>query len=185
MKITILHDQREANAPSVQRIKISRIVVHKDYDNLYENDIALLKTAKPIDIAGSEGYVNGICLPESNEDPTGNATLIGWGFTDWEGSHSDILKEAEIPLIDIDTCNKHYPNRKNRNSLHINENMICAGTKNAHACLGDTGGPLLQIKGDVTTLIGVLATGEYCDIRPGVYTKVSAYLDWIKTIMSK
>lgn len=60
--------------------------MHDDYDDdeTYEDDIALLKTAKPINIAGSKGYVNGICLPRSNKDPTGYAKVTGWGHT-YEG----------------------------------------------------------------------------------------------------
>ena len=62
--------------------QISKIILHKDYDaETFENDIALLKTLKPINIAGSKGYVNGICLPKSNKDPTGYAKVTGWGHT--------------------------------------------------------------------------------------------------------
>nr|WBW70041.1 venom protein [Lampona murina] len=184
-----LHDQREANAPSVQRIKISRIVVHEDYDGRYQNDIALLKTAKPIDIAGSEGYVNGICLPERDEDPTGSATVIGWGLTNSnlhgeDDIYSDILKAAEVSLIDTDTCGEFYSEDEFDISLVKSETMICAAEENAYACFGDNGGPLFQIKRGVATLIGIVSKEIACGYHPGIYTKVSAYLDWIETVVS-
>nr|WBW70045.1 venom protein [Lampona murina] len=185
-----LHNQMEKNASSVQRLKVSKIVVHEDYDRIYHNDIALLKTATPIDIAGSMGYVNGICLPEVNEEPTGKAIVLGWGMTQAHksqfGGHSDILKEVEVPLIDIDTCNKIYdPDNTRDTILRLDEHMICAGAENAYACFWDEGGPLFQIKGGAATLIGVLALGGYCGDHgyPGFYTKVSSYVDWIERVL--
>lgn len=56
--------------------------MHRDYDpDTYVGDIALLKTSKRIDVSGSGGYINGICLPKNTKDPTGYATVIGWGHT--------------------------------------------------------------------------------------------------------
>lgn len=67
--------------------------LHKDYDDeTYLNDIALLRTARPMDLAGSKGFVNGICLPSSNKDPEGFAKVIGWGHT-MEGKDADIFSE--------------------------------------------------------------------------------------------
>nr|WBW70042.1 venom protein [Lampona murina] len=184
-----LHNQEETNTSTVQRIKISRIVVHEDYDDLYENDIALLKTARPIDIAGSRGYVNGICLPERDEDPTGSATVIGWGLTNSnlhgeDDIYSDILKAAEVSLIDTDTCGEFYSEDEFGISLVKSETMICAAAENAYACFGDNGGPLFQIKRGVATLIGIVSKEIACGYHPGIYTKVSAYLDWIETVVS-
>lgn len=57
--------------------------MHEDFSKqtLY-NDIALLRTKVPISIAGSSGYINGICLPYDDKDPTGWATVTGWGHTE-------------------------------------------------------------------------------------------------------
>lgn len=54
-----------------------------DDDNLH-NDIALLQTSRPMDIKGSKGYINGVCLPDNKKDPTGFATVSGWGH-EFEG----------------------------------------------------------------------------------------------------
>jgi len=47
------------------------------------------------------------------------------------------------------------------------------------SCQGDSGGPLI-CNGQ---LCGIVSFGENCALPdfPGVYTKVSAYSDWIKT----
>uniref|UniRef100_A0A5S6Q5Q7 Peptidase S1 domain-containing protein n=1 Tax=Trichuris muris TaxID=70415 RepID=A0A5S6Q5Q7_TRIMR len=64
--------------------------------------------------------------------------------------------------------------------------MFCAGSKteNIGICLGDSGGPLVCDDGDKFTLYGVVSftDGFLCsDIyHPAVFTKVSAYLPWLK-----
>ena len=48
---------------------------------------------------------------------------------------------------------------------------------------GDSGGPLmLQVSANRWTIIGVVSWGQQCALAdsPGVYTKVLAYMDWIK-----
>ena len=70
---------------------------------------------------------------------------------------------------------------------------MCAASRDDEprdACKGDSGGPLMMLKTptgpDVFSrrtyqLVGVVSTGLGCGNPefPGVYTKVSAYRDWI------
>lgn len=70
--------------------------------------------------------------------------------------------------------------------------MICAGDPRGgwkkDACQGDSGGPLQIITSNTSCLfqvIGVTSFGIGCasvDI-PGVYTRVSHYLNWIEDIV--
>lgn len=61
--------------------------MHEDFNiKKFYNDIALLRTKEPIRFEGTSGYVNGICLPQNDEDPTGWAVVTGWGDTK-EGSN--------------------------------------------------------------------------------------------------
>ena len=59
------------------------------------------------------------------------------------------------------------------------EDMICAGEEGLDSCQGDSGGPLMCE--NQTVQCGIVSWGVGCafDGFPGVYTEVSAYIDWI------
>ncbi|KAH8022997.1 hypothetical protein HPB51_009601 [Rhipicephalus microplus] len=48
---------------------------------------------------------------------------------------------------------------------------------------GDSGGPAMQMHEDRVVLAGIVSWGEGCGRKglPGVYTRVSQYLDWIES----
>lgn len=182
-----LHKLSQETAATVKKYKISKIAIHKGYkdDDTYHNDIALLRTAKPIDITGSGGYINGVCLPKTKADPSGFATVIGWGHTREDGYNSDTLKKVTVPIVDREICNEIYDPEETDESFELPESMICAGKKGKDACQNDSGGPLIQTdQNGVYTIIGVVSHGIGCGENPGVYIKVSMYKDWMRKVMS-
>lgn len=52
---------------------------------------------------------------------------------------------------------------------------------------GDSGGPLACAKDDVSFLYGIISWGEGCgrNGKPGVYTKVVNYIDWIHSVIRR
>lgn len=67
--------------------------------------------------------------------------------------------------------------------------MLCAGNiqeqKRVDSCQGDSGGPLMcERPGESWVVYGVTSWGYGCGVKdsPGVYTKVSSFVPWIKSV---
>jgi len=151
---------------------------HENYnDATYANDIAMIK----LDGAATRSKsVWPICLPPPTETFTNRrAFVIGWGTIYFGGPTSSTLQEVNVRVWNPDTCKKNYAGL-GRNVL---DTMLCAGETNRDSCQGDSGGPLncLSPKTRRWELCGVVSWGAKCAEPefPGVYTRVTKYLDWI------
>merc|ERR1719228_1732795 len=159
---------------------VDKVIIHESYD---ENDgsvgdIALLKLADKITY--SDG-VQPACLPKKTQvyDDDDEFLVSGWGALTEGGSSPDKLQQVIVPHFNHDKCNKipFYAGR-------IPDTVICAGYPEGRkdACQGDSGGPLVTLIDDEWTLAGVVSWGIGCARRnrPGVYTDVAKYIDWIE-----
>ncbi|XP_066950882.1 uncharacterized protein [Macrobrachium rosenbergii] len=165
--------------PNAQRFVSSSITTHPDYDKIsQDNDIALIYLGRQ---ATFNSRVKPICLGAAQDVNAGDkAVVAGWGVLE-SGSTvvSDILQEVAVDITSATRCSSLY-----QNTYFISENMICTLTKGKDACQGDSGGPLVkQTSGGRWALVGVVSFGEGCanPDKPGVYTKVSNYINWITT----
>lgn len=164
----------------VTRIRAAQILVHPNYNAISQDyDMALIRLSTD----SSQATIRPLLPSETALAATGtNAKVIGWGDQAWKGDNYPIdLKEANVPIIDQNTCNTNYQNQGG-----ITARMICAGyaAGGIDSCQGDSGGPLLVSSGTpgVWRQAGVVSYGEECALPnfPGVYTRVSefnAYLE--------
>ncbi|XP_075412725.1 tissue-type plasminogen activator [Tenrec ecaudatus] len=176
-----------------QTFQVEKYIIHKEFDfDTYNNDIALLKLkSDSAQCAQESDSVRPVCLPEAGlqlPDWT-ECELSGYGKHEATSpSLSERLKEAHVRL--------YPPSRCTPQSLFnrtVTSNMLCAGDTrsggdevNLHdACGGDSGGPLVCVKDKRMTLVGIISWGIGCGQKdvPGVYTKVTNYLDWIRDNM--
>ncbi|CAF0787824.1 unnamed protein product [Adineta steineri] len=162
----------------------SEIHLHPSYDKpRHRNDIALLKLDRALDLSSSN--LAKICLPSaaatSGEYPVAGASLLtaGWG-TKWsDGPTSTTLEQVTIQAVGAQTtyC---------QNIIKDPTVQLCAGTMpggGKDTCQGDSGGPLMMFNSNQTwELIGVLSYGRGCGLPdyPGVYTRVTSYLEWVR-----
>ncbi|KAM4819928.1 LOW QUALITY PROTEIN: mastin-like [Thomomys bottae] len=94
------------------------------------------------------------------------------------------LQEVTVPIVGNKDCNRHYQRYRNssQDSLRIREDMLCAGSKGQDSCKGDSGGPLVCRWNCTWVQVGVVSWGIGCGLSnlPGVYTRVTSYIPWIR-----
>ncbi|KAM7381143.1 hypothetical protein PAMA_012127 [Pampus argenteus] len=176
----------ETDVTVEQTFRVEEIIVHERFDNSegnFNNDIALVKLkAKHGRCAESSDLVKTVCLPPPQQSlqPGVTCQIAGYG----KEKHglwymSQYLREAQVDLLANDVCRQkdYYGNM-------ITDNMFCAGRPDwsQDACEGDSGGPLVCEVHSRFFLFGVISWGEGCakKFRPGVYTKVTNYNQWIE-----
>lgn len=150
------------------------------------HDIVLVRLQKQDGrCARRSPFIQPICLPHSNMSFPDNYCCIisGWGHMHEKAEGYSTLQEGGVRLISQDSCRKPevYGN-------HVTADMLCAGLNGCvDACQGDSGGPLACSRGDVSFLYGVISWGEGCGRsgKPGVYTRVLNYLDWIHSVIHR
>ncbi|MCL4142265.1 UNVERIFIED_CONTAM: hypothetical protein GTU68_042330 [Idotea baltica] len=166
------------NEQQSQTIEVIQIINHPDYSkNRIDNDISLLKLSSPVTYNQA---ISSICLPfnyETFEISGEIGTVTGWGKTS-SGSTSNVLMEVEVLLSSTEKCRT-----ESNYGYRITDNMICAGADGKDSCHGDSGGPLVWENDNLNNfLLGIVSWGNECaqEGYPGVYTKVTNYLTWIK-----
>merc|ERR1711936_241132 len=156
------------------------ITQHPQYEGkpLVNNDIAILHLCQPLTFSAE---VLHILPPDPAENYEGvSAVMAGWGHLHYQGKKSDILQEVRVNTMTNLQCNQ---SEWRNDETKILDSKICAESLGKDACQGDSGGPLAVPvdKGDYR-LIGIISAGSECAKPgwPGIYTRVSAFLDWIR-----
>ncbi|XP_073831794.1 trypsin-like [Musca autumnalis] len=152
---------------------VERIVKHEGYNpTVTIHDIALLKLESPLPFYIALGHVN---LPKDTQTQYENkdVTLIGWGLNECfqtMGSLTSRLNKVSLKTITLNEC------RLSLLSV-VHKTNLCAGGNGKGQCSGDSGGPLMLNNRQ----IGVVSWSlKPCAKKPGVFTNVSYYIDWIK-----
>ncbi|KAF6096411.1 serine protease 12 [Phyllostomus discolor] len=170
---------------SEEEVAVQQIVLHPEYrPDSSDYDIALVQLRGPRGRCARLGsHVLPACLPLWRERPQRTAPrcyITGWGDTG--RAYSRTLQQAAIPLLPKRVCQERYQGR-------FTGRMLCAGNLQGHrrvdSCQGDSGGPLVcERPGAGWVVFGVTSWGYGCRAQdsPGVYTKVSAFVPWIKSV---
>ncbi|KAJ9058727.1 Serine protease 56 [Entomophthora muscae] len=172
-----LSDEEEEGS----RRRVLNRVRHPGYnETIVKDDIAIWKLESP-----SKRRTGIILSSGKNTAPIG--TVIGWGTTSAGGSVSTKLLEVKIPLYDMTKCSNLYTQMGG----YINKTLqICAGYPEGgkDACQGDSGGPFFyqDKQNQRFYLLGVTSWGLGCaqKDRPGIYTRIEAYVPWILETIS-
>ncbi|XP_036892195.1 neurotrypsin [Sturnira hondurensis] len=168
-----------------EEVAVQQIILHRAYrPDSSDYDIALVRLRGPRGrCARLSSHVLPACLPLWRERPQKTAPrcyITGWGDTG--RAYPRTLQQAAIPLLPKKVCKERYQGR-------FTGRMLCAGNLQGHrrvdSCQGDSGGPLMcERPGASWVVYGVTSWGHGCRVQdsPGVYTKVSAFVPWIKSV---
>ncbi|XP_037238651.1 elastase-1-like [Falco rusticolus] len=162
-------------------IGVERAFIHEGWNpNNIANgyDIALLHLESS---AYDNGFVELALLPPEGETLPNDypCYLTGWGLVSANGDSADRLQEVMMPVVDRQICSQD-----DWWGSQVKVTMICAGGDGVKSgCSGDSGGPLSCFKDNHWQVHGVVSFGlvPYCNTykKPTVFTRVSAYVDWI------
>ncbi|CAD1469910.1 unnamed protein product, partial [Heterotrigona itama] len=183
VRIGDLNIRRDDDGAHPVQIEVESKIIHPGYDSqAHVNDIAVLRLAQEVPFSD---YVYPICLPVEDRLRNNNfyryyPFVAGWGSQQSRGPASDMLLEVQLPVVSNEACNEAYSKFK---STEIDNRVICAGFAmgGKDACQGDSGGPLMLPQKYTFYQIGVVSYGYKCAEPgyPGVYSRVTAFLDFI------
>ncbi|XP_043853116.1 kallikrein-8 [Dromiciops gliroides] len=178
-KYTVHLGQHNLQKPdgSEQEIKVDRFIPHPCHNSSNNNrhDLMLLRLRKSVNV---NSKVKPIELPSQCPQPDQKCLVSGWGTTTSPRENfPETLICAELNIWSQDQCEEAYPGK-------ISDGMVCAGDNaGVDTCQGDSGGPLV-CEG---VLQGITSWGaDPCGTvnKPGVYTSVCRYTEWIKKTIS-
>uniref|UniRef100_A0A803VQN8 Serine protease 56 n=1 Tax=Ficedula albicollis TaxID=59894 RepID=A0A803VQN8_FICAL len=184
-------------SPGKRAVPVRRILPHPKFNpKTFHGDLALLELAVPL---APSPTVSPVCLPSGPAEPSPGTPcyIAGWGSL-YEGkryrgvfpsvptlvpSLSSPRQGRRVPLLSQETC------RGALGKELLTSAMFCAGylSGGIDSCQGDSGGPLACE--DPTShhfvLYGITSWGDGCGERgkPGVYTRVTAFRDWLSLQM--
>ncbi|OXA49728.1 Coagulation factor IX [Folsomia candida] len=158
-----------------QVVKVAEIIPHKDFTiKTFLHDIALYRLKTPLNF--STPYIKPARIAKVDTKPTDD--MVIWG------SYLLKLKRFVDKALNLRVGRDSSECARQRRLAKVcrdGTDLRRRGGKDS--CQGDSGGPLHTGKNtDEYTVVGIVSYGIGCASweYPGVYTKISAYLDWIE-----
>ncbi|XP_045024532.1 trypsin-1 isoform X2 [Daphnia magna] len=176
-----MHSLRPVKDPQVTKT-VLRVAYHNDFNaETFYNDIALLTLDSPVVFTPT---ISPICLPpndSSDQHAYRKTVAIGWGAPTENGTQANVLQQITILTMTNAECRNRFDGVV---TSGIADHMICASYPGKDTCTGDSGGPLLvqDMPGAKWIQIGIISWGIGCADPdfPGVYTRISSFVDWIE-----
>lgn len=168
-----------------KRLGVEWVRTHPNYDSSQQdilNDIALVKLKGDV----PQGTVF-LKVSTNNSVPVDRSYVRASGYGRTRTSNGGRgLRQVDVPVVAMDVCRRYYGKMNPRIGLRLNEELqLCAGLRRGgcDACQGDSGGPLIVFdeEGEMVQ-VGIVSFGIGCaePELPGVYTKLSPFVEWIR-----
>lgn len=185
---------QDISKPGGATYRIDHIVRHSQYNadstdpahppNMYANDIALIHIVPARQATALDpNRVHPIRINSQPLKPGIPVSATGWGVT---GSNSANVINAVMLRVDLQVMpNPVCQQRPGYGPQKIKDGVFCASNPKQSTCRGDSGGPVVLTNGS-PVLVGLVSWGKRrCagDGRPGVFTRIDRYAQWISQAM--
>ncbi|XP_065216082.1 serine protease Hayan-like isoform X4 [Planococcus citri] len=191
----------EGYMPKSKVYSIVKIHVHSNYkSSSFHHDISLIELNTTVTFSP---YLRPACLhtPTSDIPRDRNAVITGWERTGIAEQTSNTLLVAGVEIVDHHECEASFNgNATKLTRVYDSSTMICG--RDAYAgqswdcrsfeeshIKADSGGVLqIPLRDEICqwNIIGIASFGTgICQHNkyPGMYTKVSHYVDWIQSVV--
>lgn len=173
-------------------IAIEDFFIHKDYHagNMFANDIALIKL-KPGSVPSQRALIHPIQPSASRVAKGAMVTSAGWGRIS-DTDPFDATRFNLKSMLNVQDNSSCYAQLKSRLAARfeksdIPDSVICAQSEISQHCSGDSGSPMILANVRPAILVGIISWSKAgCSVRgdPGVYTRISSFVPWIRDITS-
>ncbi|RUS85434.1 hypothetical protein EGW08_006825, partial [Elysia chlorotica] len=159
---------------------------------IYESwDIALLKLDRAVRLSKT---VSPICLQDIAHDHEMDCFVSGWGKITKDSPGARFAHAAVVRTMSASHCNASFEGLEDDHQAklyfsRIDDTILCVqiGSAGEDSCQGDSGGPLMCEREGRWHQAGIVSAGYECGSPgvPTIYTRVSQFVDWIKTTMAE
>lgn len=165
---------------------IRRVWPHPAYggmrqDNQY--DLMLIELAEDVPEGTRIVKVNA-----NNSVPLDGSYVRASGYGRTTQKSTDLLlRQVDVPVVPMYKCKRNYGTYNGLLARSLDGDLqLCAGLDEGgcDACHGDSGGPLVLFDSNNQIVqVGIVSFGIGCARKglPGVYTKLSNFVDWLET----
>ncbi|KAK7175714.1 hypothetical protein R3I93_000089 [Phoxinus phoxinus] len=175
----------DANASS--EVAVEKVFLHPGFQNTsdWDDDLALIKLKEPVRFKES---IIPIPLPEigdNQEEREGERGIIaGWGW----GRLFTPAPKLKFLALPVQSCKGNYQAKVLASTPYVSDTQFCTGPSKyqENVCFGDAGGALVFLNPNTSAVYaaGILSFDKACSVEEhAVYTKISAYLPWIHSVM--
>merc|ERR1711935_1041959 len=174
-----MHDQK-LKYGQPESYDTEKVIAHANFDinaHFILNDIALIKLSTKINLANPRVSVIEMAEP-GNYFVGAECMLTGWGRKGgFESASAQVLQQVQTTGISGEFCQQLWSSW----GFKIKDSHFCLYTGKGGACQGDSGGPAVCKENGKWILAGVTSGGSpICNVKkPSIYTRVSAFRDWI------
>lgn len=158
---------------------VNGVYRHEGFNNqTLVNDIALLRVSEPINFPNALPIkmVSDEDVSEGFTDPGVMSWVTGWGLVNVNpNTFATVLQKVQLPIVSLAQASEIW------GSIPLTDLMAGYINGNKDACNGDSGGPLVVPVFGEYKVAGIVSWGSPQCSTYGAYTRVSDFLQWIRS----